>query len=143
MNAHQQHNMNDKGFISNRMAHEEASARKAAADTQYFWNQVKKNAGVRKIIKTKLLNSVREETSLFGSQCHSTEAFEDVIQDSIPVERSGKGSEDVAILEKFCDLKDMPSFITKNIQLMRYETATPIQVTAFLSLHNCTFRCVE
>jgi murein L,D-transpeptidase YcbB/YkuD len=141
MDAHQQHysNMNDKGFSSNRMAHEEASFRKAAADTQYFWNQVKKNAGVRKVIKTKPQNSVREETSLFGSQCHSTEAFEDVIQDSIPVERSGTGSEDVAILEKFCDLKNVPSFITKNIQLMRYETATPIQVIAFLSLHNPIF----
>lgn len=132
MNGRYGNDSSMNGNSSNRMAHEEASSRKAAADTQYFWNQVKKNAGVRKVIKTKPQNSIREETSLFGNQCHSTEAFEGVIQDSIPVERSGIGSEDVAVLEKFCDLKNMPSFMTKNIQLMRYETATPIQVIALL-----------
>lgn len=129
-NHHQQYSNDSSmhGNGNNRMAQEEASFKKAAADTQYFWNQVTKNKGVRKVIKTKPQNSIREETTLFGSQCHSTEALQGVIQDSIPVERSGPGSEDVAVLEKFADLKNMPSFITKNIQLMRYESPSPIQV---------------
>jgi ATP-dependent RNA helicase DDX3X len=108
-----------------RLAQEEASARKAQVDTQYFWNQVARNSGQLRVLRIpKPQNRAREETQLFGNH---TEVLQGVIQDSIPVERSGPGADDIAILEKFSDLKNLPSFIARNIRLMRYESPSPIQ----------------
>lgn len=110
-----------------RVAQEEASARKAAVDTQYFWNQVARNSGQLRVLRIpKPQNRAREETQLFGNH---TEVLQGVIQDSIPVERSGPGADGIAILEKFSDLNNLPSFIARNIRLMRYESPSPIQVT--------------
>ena len=109
-----------------RLAQEEASYRKAAADTQFFWNQVTKNNGALRKVQ-KMFNpqgKAREETQLFGNH---TDVLQGVIQDSIPVERSGPGAEAVPILEKFSDLSNLPSFIARNIRLMKYESPSPIQ----------------
>ena len=109
-----------------RLAQEEASFRKAAADTQFFWNQVTRNNGalrkVQKVLNPQ--NKAREESQLFGS--HS-DVQQGIIQDSIPVERSGPGAENVPVLEKFSDLNNLPSFIARNIRLMKYESPSPIQ----------------
>ena len=109
-----------------RLAQEEASFRKAAADTQFFWNQVTRNNGalrkVQKVLNPQ--NKAREESQLFGSH---TDVQQGIIQDSIPVERSGPGAENVPVLEKFSDLNNLPSFIARNIRLMKYESPSPIQ----------------
>ena len=108
-----------------RLAQEEASFRKAAADTQFFWNQVTRNNGaLRKNHRGNPLNKAREEIQLFGSH---TDTLQGVIQDSIPVERSGPGADAVPVLEKFSDLTDLPPFIARNIRLMKYESPSPIQ----------------
>lgn len=109
-----------------RQAQEEASFRKATADTQFFWNQVTRNNGtVRKL--QRVLNPqlrAREESQLFGNH---TDVLQGVIQDSTPVERSGPGADTFPVLEKFSDLNNLPSFIARNIRLMRYESPSPIQ----------------
>lgn len=109
-----------------RQAQEEASFRKAAADTQFFWNQVTRNNGALRKTQRVLnpQNKAREESQLFGNH---TETLQGVIQDSIPVERSGPGADAVPVLEKFSDLANLPSFIARNIRLMKYESPSPIQ----------------
>jgi hypothetical protein len=109
-----------------RQAQEEASFRKATADTQFFWNQVTRNNGTLRKLQ-RVLNPqlrAREESQLFGNH---TDVLQGVIQDSTPVERSGPGADTIPVLEKFSDLNNLPSFIARNIRLMRYESPSPIQ----------------
>lgn len=109
-----------------RQAQEEASFRKATADTQFFWNQVTRNNGAARKLQ-RVLNPqlrAREESQLFGNH---TDVLQGVIQDSTPVERSGPGADSFPVLEKFSDLSNLPSFIARNIRLMRYESPSPIQ----------------
>ena len=118
-----------------RLAQEEASIKKAAAETKYFWGLVargnqKKQQGVAEITndlndEKKLQNKRRTEMLLFGS---NTEMYSDIPQgvfqdiqlgvapevqegdseekDPVVVERSGAGEKDVAILESFSELKN-------------------------------------
>jgi hypothetical protein len=125
---------------SSRMSNEEAAARKAAADTQFFWQQVSRFASQMKNTggygsyrgassSGKQTNKAYEETQLFGSQNHhaAPELMQGVIENNIPVERSGPRADEIPILENFSELQDLPQFIQRNIQLMRYEKPTPIQ----------------
>ena len=109
-----------------RQAQEEASFRKATADTQFFWNQVTRNNGTARKMQRVLSPQLRarEESQLFGNH---TDVLQGVIQDSTPVERSGPGADTFPVLEKFSDLNNLPSFIARNIRLMRYESPSPIQ----------------
>ena len=51
-----------------------------------------------------------------------------VIDDNIPVQRSGPQSDEHGVLSSFGDLDGfVPTFAQKNIQRMKYETPTPIQ----------------
>ena len=103
---------------------EEASRRKAMADTQWFWGHVERNRGQRFYRSLKAPQRAREETQLFGS---STEVSTGINGDSIPVERSGPGCENVPVLEAFDELVDLAPFLARNVRLMRYEKPTPIQ----------------
>ena len=103
---------------------QEASHRKAMADTQWFWSHVERNRGQRFYRSLKGPQRIREETQLFGS---STEVSTGISGDSIPVERSGPGCENVPVLEAFAELVDLAPFLVRNVRLMRYEKPTPIQ----------------
>lgn len=51
-----------------------------------------------------------------------------IIDDNIPVERSGPQSDQHGVLNSFSELENLiPAFIKRSIQLMKYETPTPIQ----------------
>jgi hypothetical protein len=109
----------------NKQFQEAASFKKATNDTQYFWDLVNrnKNSGYPQQKK----NNKQEEKILFGKK-HGESTEKGVIDDSIPVERSGPGSEEVGILQSFSELAGtVPSYVIENISLMRYERPTPIQ----------------
>jgi ATP-dependent RNA helicase DDX3X len=126
-----------QSYSSSRMSNEEAAARKAVADTQFFWQQVTRFANQksygggygRSNNGTKQMNKSYEETQLFGPQNHQapTELVQGVIDSSIPVERSGPRADEIPVLEAFSELENLPPFIKRNIQLMKYEKPTPIQ----------------
>jgi len=111
----------------NKQTQEQALIRKAAAETQHFWHMVqriKSNSGPKRTSKSD------EEDELFGKK--SEEAAEgaekNLIDDNIPVERSGSQSDKHGVLEAFRELEGrIPSFIKRNIELMHYEHPTPIQ----------------
>ncbi|KAJ1411916.1 P-loop containing nucleoside triphosphate hydrolase protein [Ochromonadaceae sp. CCMP2298] len=73
--------------------------------------------------------SKHDEKLLFGKQTAATEVVEfGVIDDKIPVERSGPRSEEIAALASFSELEAVvPDFVSANIRLMKYEAPTPIQ----------------
>jgi hypothetical protein len=107
----------------NRQFQEAASFKKATNDTQYFWDLVNRN---KNSIQQNKKNNKQEEKILFGKKSESTE--KGVIDDSIPVERSGPRSEEVGVLQSFAELEgSVPSYVIENIALMRYERPTPIQ----------------
>jgi hypothetical protein len=127
---HSQQNRNN-----GRQAQEEASIKKAAAETKYFWNLVAKS-NQRKLQNLgdgnyelsddkKLQNKKRAEMLLFGSSADATHdipqgVFQDVPlgvvpdvdetdsedKDPVVVERSGAGEENIPTLENFGELKD-------------------------------------
>lgn len=116
--------MDRKG--ANRQMQEAATQRKAANDTQYFWDLVNRhmsghhNMGIRK------MNKAQEEQMLFAKKAESVS--QNTLDDSIPVQRSGPRSEEVAILDSFSQLEEqVPPSITKCVELLRYEHPTPIQ----------------
>jgi ATP-dependent RNA helicase DDX3X len=67
-----------------------------------------------------------EENVLFAHKGDPSERG--VIEDNIPVERSGPLSTQGGVLDSFSDLeKQIPSYLTENIKLMKYDKPTPIQ----------------
>jgi hypothetical protein len=114
----------------NRQFQEAASLRKAANDTGYFWEMVDRNSrqGFKK--QGVGMGSKQEEKMLFGRQpAGEGEVAEfGVIDDKIPVERSGPRSDEIAALDSFRELEAVvPEFVTQNIRLMNYDAPTPIQ----------------
>lgn len=131
--SHPQQNRNN-----GRLAQEEASIKKAAAETKYFWNLVAKNNqrkqqnlsdGNYEISDDKKLqNKKRTEMQLFGSSADTHDIPQGVFQDiplgvipdvdetdneekdPVVVERSGAGEESVPTLENFDELKDDSKF---------------------------------
>lgn len=121
MNHHPHSHMMDTKAM-NRQFVEEMSARKASADTHFFWTQVARNSHHRHVLHR---DRMREDYQLFNK---NSEWKQGGIEDSIPVERSGPGADEIPILETFAELDDrVEPFIKRNIQLMRYEVPTPIQ----------------
>lgn len=110
---------------ANRRFVEEMSARKANADTQFFWTQVHKN---RHNPNGRILNRMsksREQSELFES---GSQLEKGVIEDLIPVERSGPFAEEIQPLNHFSELaSQIPPFVRRNIDLMKYQLPTPIQ----------------
>ena len=110
---------------ANRHMQEAATQRKAANDTQYFWDLVNRhmsghNVGPRKV------NKAQEEHMLFTKKAESV--TQNAIDDNIPVQRSGPRSEEIETLNAFVELEGkVPNSVTKCIELLRYENPTPIQ----------------
>lgn len=108
----------------NRRMVEEAASRKANVDTHFFWTQVAKNQ-VQRQQGNKKSARLREEQMLFSKH---QDASHGMIEDSIPVERSGPRSDEISALTNFEELKEiLPAFMSRNIDLMKYAKPTPIQ----------------
>lgn len=123
-----------------RQFQEAATQRKAANDTQYFWDMVQQNK-FRRSYSQKRVNKYAEEKRLFGEKFNNKQTGS--IADNIPVERSGPNADEVPALESFSELPDIvPSFIHNNIRLMKYESPTPIQKHAIpLGLSGVDLMC--
>lgn len=123
---------------NNKMLHEQASQRKAEADTNYFWDLV--NRYKANPPNARKLNPAHEERILFAEK-QNTESR--VQGDNIPVERSGPDCDKVPALETFKDLEyHVPSYTMRNIGLLKYETPTPIQKHAIpLGLSGADLMC--
>ncbi len=122
-NNHHHHQGERKQF--NKQFQEAASFKKATNDTQYFWDLVNRNkannfqSGNKKNLK-------QEEKILFVKKNENSE--KGVIDDSIPVERSGPKSDEVGVLQNFSELEgSVPNYVMNNIALMNYDRPTPIQ----------------
>ncbi len=110
---------------SNRSVQEAATQRKAAHDTQYFWDLVDKHMKGHNVAPRKL-NKSQEEHMLFSKKAET--ATQGVIDDSIPVQRSGPQSEEIQAIDSFQELQEkVPSSILKCIELLRFDKPTPIQ----------------
>lgn len=107
----------------NRLFQEAASQRKAANDTQFFWEMVNRNMSGQGIRRP---NRNQSEKVLFSKGEESGQPG--MIDDNIPVQRSGPQSEEVPVLESFLDLDGrVPPHILKCFELMKFEKPTPIQ----------------
>lgn len=125
---------------ANRNMQEAASQRKAANDTQYFWDLVRRSmaghfVGPRKFSRT------QEEHHLFGKkdEAHAPTT----IEDSIEVQRSGPRSDEVDVFEAFSELEGkVPTSVLSCFQMMHFHKPTPIQKHAIpLGLHGLDLMC--
>jgi hypothetical protein len=125
---------------NNRQFQEAATQRKAANDTQFFWDLVaRSNAG--QSVGPRKLSKAHEETLLFGRK--SEERTPGVIDDGIPVQRSGPRSDEVSVIESFEELSSvLPPSVLKCIELLKFEKPTPIQKHAIpLGLASLDLMC--
>ena len=107
----------------NRQEIEEMTQRKANKETSFFWSEVTKNAAARPQESRKSLSS-EEEHYLFSKHSEG----QGTIEDLIPVEKSGPKSDEINAILTFGELRgDIPSFIMRNLGLMKFERPTPIQ----------------
>lgn len=121
--SHQMQSMDRKS--SNRQMQEAATQRKAANDTQYFWDLVNRHMSGH-FVGPRKMNKAQEEHMLFAKKAESVS--QNALDDSIPVQRSGPRSEEVNILENFAQLEgQVPQSVMKCVELLRYENPTPIQ----------------
>lgn len=110
---------------SNRNIQEAATQRKAANDTQYFWDLVHRNMSGHGVAQRKV-NKAQEEHMLFSKKAET--AVQGTIDDNIPVQRSGPKSDEVQAIETFQQLQDqVPSSILKCVEMLRFDKPTPIQ----------------
>lgn len=97
-----------------------AVAEKAEEDDEYYFNELARNS--RHPIRHPQLN----ENTLFATQGAVGLNFDQY--DDIKVERSGQGEETIPIMRSFAELGErLPRFLSRNIELMRYDRPTPIQ----------------
>jgi hypothetical protein len=132
----------DSMKAANRRFVEEMSARKANADTQFFWTQVQRNRQYQNNhrFRGKQMSLSREQAELFDT---GSLLEKGIIEDNIPVERSGPCVEEIAPLSHFSELADkVPPFVRRNIELMKYQLPTPIQKHAVpFGLHGLDLMC--
>lgn len=122
-NQHYQQQVDRKQMT--KQFNEANSLKKAANDTQFFWDMVNKNK-YNSYHNNPKKPSKQEERILFGKKAENTERGE--IDDNIPVERSGPQSEEAGVLQSFAELEGrVPPYVSANIALMKYEKPTPIQ----------------
>jgi hypothetical protein len=110
---------------STRIFQEEASQRKAASETQYFWDLVARyNAGHS--VGIKKMSKVHEENLLFTKK--SEDSAPGIIDDSIPVQRSGPKTDEISALESFHELGEIvPPSVLRCIEILKFDKPTPIQ----------------
>lgn len=113
--------------LSNRQFQEAATQRKAANDTQYFWDLVNRNFSGNSIPQSgRKISKSQEEHQLFTRKVE--EASTGVIDDNIPVQRSGPQSEEIPNLDSFKDLEDkVPNSIIQCLDRLKFDRPTPIQ----------------
>jgi hypothetical protein len=113
--------MNPK-FIS----HNEHNAQKKLNQDVVFFNDLVTKHLRGKNTQNKKLSKVQEEILLFGKKEESV--LRGVIDDNIPVQRSGARFDEFPPIESFAELEKVtPVFVSENVKLMKYETPTPIQ----------------
>lgn len=118
---------------------EDLAQKKTERETDYFWSLVDKNQRQKK--KAPAPHRDQEEKALFGSQGSVGIKFD--TYDSIPVEKSGPGAEDIEPISSFEELKSsIPEFLAANITRMKYDNPTPIQKYAIpLGMHHRDLMC--
>ncbi len=110
---------------NNRNIQEAATQRKAANDTQYFWDLVNRSMSGHHVGPRKP-NKAHEEHMLFSKKAESVS--QGAIDDNIPVQRSGPKSDEISTLETFGDLEGrVPPSVSRAINLLRYDKPTLIQ----------------
>jgi hypothetical protein len=118
-------NPNNERKSNNRQYQEAAIQRKAANDTQYFWDLVARhnsghNVGGRKP------SHKQEENFLFSKKAEETTSG--IIDDNIPVQRSGPRSDEIQTLDSFQELSGIvPASVTRCIEILKFDKPTPIQ----------------
>lgn len=121
--------MGDK--VMNRLKQEENAQRKLIADMEFFWHLVEMNKQTKnapeKQTKPKA-SPEHQEYKLFEKD-RDEEAMNNLVDDILcPVERSGSRTEELPILESLSELIDtLPTFLQRNIDLMRYQHLSLLQ----------------
>ena len=120
--------------------HHAAQQRKATNDTSYFWDLVNRHMAGH-YTGGRRMNRTQEEHMLFAKKAET--ATPGFIDDNIPVERSGPRSDEIPALDSFSSLQGMaPPSILRCIELLRYESPTPIQKHAIpLGLNGLDLMC--
>lgn len=110
---------------NNRQFVEAATQRKAANDTQYFWDLVQRHMNGH-YVGPRRMPRHSEENFLFAKKAEQVSSG--FIDDNIPVERSGPKSDEISTIESFAELGDkVPPNVMKCFELLRYEKPSPIQ----------------
>lgn len=125
---------------NNRQFQEAATQRKAANDTQFFWDLVSRhNAGHS--VGARKLSKAQEEHFLFHKK--SEETSSGIIDDNIPVQRSGPKADEISALDSFNALQDVvPSSILRCVEILKFDQPTPIQKHAIpLGLSGLDLMC--
>lgn len=103
---------------------DDSTMRKMERETEYFWTVCEKNKKHRQ--QAYSLPVEKEERELFGKQGSVGIKFN--AYEAIPVECNGPGSEEIAPMGSFNDLREsLPKFVLNNIVKMKYDAPTPIQ----------------
>jgi len=111
---------------NNRQFQEAASQRKAANDTQYFWELYNRHLAGHSIGPIRRISKAQEEAQLFGKK--TEDGVKGVIDDNIPVQRSGPRSEEIKTIETFTELNNvLPPYVTRCLELLKFDGPTPIQ----------------
>jgi hypothetical protein len=112
--------------LVNRQFQEAATQRKAAGDTQYFWDLVNRNLSGQGSFPNRRTNKGHEEKMLFAKNSESEKV--NSIDDNIPVQRSGPRAEEIDVLETFQALEGkVPANVLKCFELLKFDHPTPIQ----------------
>jgi hypothetical protein len=110
---------------NNRQFVEAATQRKAANDTQYFWDLVQRHMAGQYVGPRRMPRHA-EENFLFTKKAEQVSTG--FIDDSIPVERSGPKSDEIATIESFSELREkVPATALKCFDMLRFEKPSPIQ----------------
>lgn len=110
---------------SNRQFVEAATLRKASNDTQYFWDLVQRHMNGQYVGPRRMPRHA-EENFLFAKKAEQVSTG--FIDDSIPVERSGPKSDEIAAIDSFAELREIvPGSVLKCFEMLRFEKPSPIQ----------------
>jgi hypothetical protein len=119
------HANNDRK-TNNRQFQEAATQRKAANDTQYFWELYSRHMAGHPVAPIRKMSKAQEEAQLFTKK--TEESSSGVIDDSIPVQRSGPRSDEIKTLETFGELQNvLPAYVKRCLELLKFDRPTPIQ----------------
>ena len=114
--------------VNTRQFQEAATQRKASNDTQYFWDLVNRHNAGHNVGPNRKPSKAQEEHHLFTKKAEETSATAGIIDDNIPVQRSGPRADEINALESFEELRDnVPPSITGCLERLKFDKPTPIQ----------------